>query len=94
MVRRLKSSAEATVNLRDELAREFGGSWDGSEHHLHGLLERDGRKLKLEVTSRQGEYRCAGFARGACLVDTRASSAAEAVREAIDSIPPEDVPQT
>lgn len=82
------------MNLRDELASEFGGSWDGPEHHLHGLIERDGRKLKLEVSSRQGMYRCAAFARGTCLSDCRASSAAEAVREAIDSIPPEDAPKT
>ncbi len=70
-----------TVELRDI----FGGSWDGAAPEIHGLIERDGRKLKMELlhSRRRKIWSCSVFHQGACIGQASDSLPANAVRDAL-----------
>ena len=56
----------------------FGGSWERGEREIWGLVERDGRALKIEVLA-TSTWRCSIFERGACVASSAHEDALEAV---------------
>jgi hypothetical protein len=76
------------------LEREFGGSWDGPRERMHGLISTDRGTLKVDLTQREGRFLCSVFADGECLASAGATTALEAVREALGDADIRDRAQT
>jgi hypothetical protein len=70
-----------------ELQAIFGGRWDGGGREIHGLLNRSGRNLKIELL-RASEWVCSVFDGGSCVATVRAGEADDAVRGALESLEP------
>lgn len=67
------------------LQEEFGGSWDGANPEIHGLIERDGETLKVELlySARRNKWTCSVFEGGSCLGSGAHADPLEAVRRAV-----------
>ncbi len=65
-----------------ELQAEFGGVWDGAGREIHGILERGGRKVKIELL-RTSLWACSVFEGGSCVGSARSKFAREAVAGAL-----------
>lgn len=72
----------------EKLQHTFGGRWDGARPEIHGLVERDGSKLKIELlySSRRARWSASVFADGACVGSASAPDAVEAVTRALGSL--------
>ena len=68
-----------------ELRAQFGGQWERGEREIHGLVEQDGRALKIEVLE-ASKWRCSIFERGSCVASSADNDPAAAVREALRSL--------
>ena len=70
--------------LRRVLRDRFGGSWDGAEHELHGLIELGGRRIKIELMAgRDGRYVANAFDGGTCVASESADTPEGAVESTI-----------
>lgn len=65
-----------------ELRDVFGGRWDGGGREVHGLIERDGRRLKIELLH-TSDWACAIFEAGRCVASGSDSDAISAVRHTL-----------
>jgi hypothetical protein len=72
----------------EQLQSTFGGRWDGARPEIHGLVERGGSRLKIELlySERRARWSASVFAGGACVASGSAPEAAEAVERALDSV--------
>lgn len=68
-----------------ELRAIFGGTWDGGGTEIHGLVEHEGRILKIELL-RTSNWTCSVFCDGQCVASARASAASEAVQTAFEML--------
>ena len=55
--------------MKEVLKSRFGGSWDGEEPEIHGLIELGGRKLKVELlyVKATEKWQCCIFEEGEVL---------------------------
>ena len=65
-----------------ELRELFGGRWDGGGAEIHGLLDYDGRQLKIELL-RGARWYCSVFEGGRCVASSTKAEADAAVRAAL-----------
>ena len=68
-----------------ELQARFGGTWDGGGREIHGLLDHEGRRLKIELL-RASTWVCSVFCDGQCVATMRADDAERAVADAIETL--------
>lgn len=64
------------------LRETFGGTWDGGEREIWGLIDHDGRRLKIELL-RSTDWVCSVFRDGACVASSRGPDAVAAARAAL-----------
>ena len=67
------------------LRRTFGGTWDGPDREIWGLVERDGQNLKIELL-RSSEWVCSVFRDGSCVAQARACNPVAAVEAALTAV--------
>ncbi len=71
------------MELAETLRSKLGGSWEGDEEECQGLLESNGRKLKVTLERDGDAHVCEVFDGGAVVGSARASPATRAVGEAL-----------
>lgn len=64
------------------LREVFGGKWDGGGREIHGIVQRAGTTLKIELL-RASNWCCSIFVDGECVATHRADDAEQAVHQAL-----------
>lgn len=71
--------------MQERLKERFGGSWDGGEDEIHGLLLMGARKLNVELMKVEatGKWQCCVFESGEVLTIRSGDQVVELVARAV-----------